>query len=439
MAIHLGSRPPSRPGPGRVPAIAAPRPRSGRQDDQATALWAQLPRDLGSRFRPMIGQLSQDMIREIQRAVPAYGQPLEGHFGAIMVAGVEQAIMRIMDTIGVGGSPDENWANVFRQLGRVEFSEGRSLDSLQTAYRVGGRVAWRHVAAWGQAQKVPTATLAVTAEAIFAYVDEISKLSIEGYTAAQAQSAGMIERCRRRLVELLLSDPPASPNSITKLAATARWRVPETVAVVVVEQAADGEHDELSTAGLPDDVLADFDGDLPCLVLPDPQRQMRVVREHLGARRACVGPVVGLRDAATSLRWARRAMNLVRREIIGDGPVTWCRDHLSTLWLLADEFLVRELLNRTLAPLADLTVKQRARTAETLLAWLESRGSAPEIAERLSIHPQTVRYRMRQVEKLFGDQLTDPDSRLDLEIALRAHRLLWTSEGDDRGRPRASA
>ncbi|MBM7773532.1 DNA-binding CsgD family transcriptional regulator [Actinokineospora baliensis] len=397
-----------------------------RLDERAIALWASLPRELVARFRPVVGRLTQDMVREIQRAVPAYAQPLEGHFGAIMMAGVEQSVLRILDTVGIGGPSDENWAAVFRQLGRVEFAEGRSLDCLQTAYRVGGRVAWRHLAAWGQQQRLPTAMLTVAAEAIFAYVDEISTLSIEGYTAAQAQSAGVIERARRRLVELVLSDPPGSMTALTELAATARWRVPDTVAVVVVEQAVDGEPDVLAGPHDPE-VLVDLD--LPCLVLPDPARQLRALHPHLRGRRACVGPLVPLREAATSLNWARRAMALVRRGIIGgDTSLTWCHDHLSTLWLLADEFLVRELRRRALAPLTGLTAKQRARTAETLLAWLETRGSAPEIAQRLDIHPQTVRYRMRQVDKLFGPQLANPDTRLELEIALRADRLLRTGE-----------
>jgi DNA-binding PucR family transcriptional regulator len=40
------------------------------------------------------------------------------------------------------------------------------------------------------------------------------------------------------------------------------------------------------------------------------------------------------------------------------------------------------------------------------------------------VHPQTVRYRLRQVDDLFGDQLRDPDRRFELEIALRARQML---------------
>ncbi|MYT26807.1 PucR family transcriptional regulator, partial [Streptomyces sp. SID7760] len=49
---------------------------------------------------------------------------------------------------------------------------------------------------------------------------------------------------------------------------------------------------------------------------------------------------------------------------------------------------------------------------------------APEAAKALSVHPQTVRYRMRQLEKLFGPGLRDPRTRFELEMALRSRRLM---------------
>src|SRR5256885_3752693 len=202
--------------------------------NRASVLWASLPRDLKVRFRPMVGPLTRDMIREIQQAVPAYARPLAGRFGAELTAAVEQAVLRTLDTIGDGGGLDENWANVFRQLGRIEFLEGRSLDSLQTAYRVGGRVAWRYIAAWGQQQRLPVGQFSVAAEAIFAYVEEISTLSITGYTMAQAESAELVERRRRRLLELILADPPAPPHALAKLAGLAKWRPPHPGGAVVL-------------------------------------------------------------------------------------------------------------------------------------------------------------------------------------------------------------
>ena len=40
------------------------------------------------------------------------------------------------------------------------------------------------------------------------------------------------------------------------------------------------------------------------------------------------------------------------------------------------------------------------------------------------MHPQTVRYRLRQIQELFGAALANPAARFDLEVALRARQLL---------------
>jgi len=96
---------------------------------------------------------------------------------------------------------------------------------------------------------------------------------------------------------------------------------------------------------------------------------------------------------------------------------------MPTLWLTSDNALVDQLARREFGKLDGLTPKQRTRLVETLGVWLETRGSAAEIADRLHVHPQTVRYRMRQLEKTFGDQLADPDGRFAIELVLRATRL----------------
>uniref|UniRef100_UPI0013DE702E PucR family transcriptional regulator n=1 Tax=Leucobacter chromiireducens TaxID=283877 RepID=UPI0013DE702E len=62
-------------------------------------------------------------------------------------------------------------------------------------------------------------------------------------------------------------------------------------------------------------------------------------------------------------------------------------------------------------------------TRATLLAWLEERGSAPRVAERLNVHEQTVRYRMRQVVSRLDIDLDDPDRTLALWLQLRLAEL----------------
>jgi DNA-binding PucR family transcriptional regulator len=152
---------------------------------------------------------------------------------------------------------------------------------------------------------------------------------------------------------------------------------------------------------------------------------------------AAIGPSVPLAQAARSLRWARHALALAQAGVIaGPGPVR-CDQHLSTLLILADEDLAGTLRSSRLAPLARLRPGQRDRIADTLLAWLQFGENAAEVAQRIHVHPQTVRYRLRQIQELFGDQLRDPDRRFELQLALRI-RMLTAGREPGRGR-RAAA
>ncbi|WP_349294364.1 helix-turn-helix domain-containing protein [Streptomyces sp. HU2014] len=171
--------------------------------------------------------------------------------------------------------------------------------------------------------------------------------------------------------------------------------------------------------GLPGTVEADL-----CLLVPDPGLPGRAALEAaLGCRVAAVGHSVPVADAAASLRWARRLL-AVAAALGGPAERVVCvDDHLSELLMLQDESLARALSARWLRPLEDLTPRQSERLEVTLLAWLES-GGAPEAARTLKVHPQTVRYRLRQIEKLFGPAMREPHTRFELELALRGRRLL---------------
>jgi hypothetical protein len=385
-----------------------------------------LPKELADKVRPMSGLLVQDAIREIQKAVPAYRQPLQGKFREVLVGAVEMAIIKCFDNICDPQADQTDWQAVFRYTGRVEFLEGRTMDAVQTAIRVGSRAVWRRLSVTGQRMGVSPQTLFTVADAIFAWVDEISTVAIEGYTEAQAHATGALERRRRQLLKLILSEQPASRQSIVDLAATTDWVLPEQVAVVALEYR-DDQH-RMPALSLGKAVLVDLESSEPCLVVAHPEDNLERLGRELRGQRAAVGPTVPLADARRSLACARRAMALAQRGVLPSDPIIWCAEHLSTLALLADEFLVTQLTERAMAPFADLTVKQRERLASTLLAWLETRGGVNEIATRLDVHPQTVRYRMHQIEELLGDRLSDPDERLTMEIALRARQLLAKEE-----------
>ena len=85
---------------------------------------------------------------------------------------------------------------------------GRSLDALLSAYRLGSRLAWRRFVEAGVAGGLDPGAIYALGEAIFAYIDELSAESAEGYAEEQSAAAGERQRLRRRLVRLLAQDPP---------------------------------------------------------------------------------------------------------------------------------------------------------------------------------------------------------------------------------------
>ncbi|MEU5106497.1 helix-turn-helix domain-containing protein [Streptomyces sp. NPDC021354] len=255
------------------------------------------------------------------------------------------------------------------------------------------------------------------------------------------------ERARRDLFDALVGEVPVSERALAELSRAARWPLPETVQAIVLPTP--GEAPQL--AAVFGDTLIGAVGDELCLLIPDPVADTvpdtlaepaataepdpdrepspepasgrGALETALRGRTAAVGHVVPLNDTASSVRWARRLLTMTHARSGPEARILFVDDHLSTLLLLQDESLVRALASRWLKPLAGLTPRQSERLQMTLLAWLEG-GGAPEAAKALKVHPQTVRYRLRQIEKLFGPGLRDPRIRFELEMALRGRRLM---------------
>lgn len=389
----------------------------------ARLLWAQIPAELASTLRANVQPMADYILRGIQVAVPDFAAPASDIENAIRT-GVSQGILRCVAQIGATHTADGKWSDLFRALGRYEYEQGRSLDNLHAAYRMGGRAGWRYFSDIATSSGLPSDLLSVGAEAIFATIDEISSLSVEGYAQARAGAAGALERHRSHLLDVLVSDTGATTAAAKSLAAAAAWPLPEHVVVVALEPLDPDDADDSATAlALDPAVLRELDGPHPCLLTADPDQHLARLGSRLRGRRAAIGPRVPLTQAAASLRTARRALDLAAAGTLPDAPVLHCDHHLTAMWLAGDPFLLDRLADRVLAPLGRLSDTRRTRLAHTLLAWLQCHGGVIEAAAHLGVHPQTVRYRMQQITDLFHDQLSDPERRFDLEVALRARAL----------------
>lgn len=405
---------------------------------------AGLPQHLVVSMRAELPGLTDEIIAALRREFPEYDRPMDGPYGQMLLAAVHQALNSFVDMVANPAAPQDKRDEVFRALGRSEAYEGRSLDTLQAAFRVGAQLAWRRVSKVGRRSNLSSSVMSQLADSVIGYVHELATLSVDGYHEARSRSGDARDQWRRRLLALLVEIPPVPRRAIADLAELASWPVPDEVTPVAVESrgAADagrpppgsgqGEGAAPPQAGpsrcplpLDNDVLADLDSAQPWLLIPGPLTDCRraMLQAVLAGRRAAVGLTVPVGSAGDSLRWARQALTLAQSGIIADGPVTLCEQQLVTLLLLSDHALAEQVIRRQLARLAALTPRQRGRLLETLTALLEAGGTAVEAADRLHVHPQTVRYRLKQLEQAVGDQLADPDARFELELALRVSRL----------------
>ncbi|WP_405876265.1 helix-turn-helix domain-containing protein [Streptomyces sp. NBC_00005] len=392
---------------------------------------ASVPSGLAQRLRDQLPLVAAEVEEEVRRQVPEYAQPAGALEGRLRT-GVVQALTLFVDHVADPGGQGDAIACTYYELGWNTALAGRSLEAFQSALRVGGLHAWRLMGQIAEELGLDSAVVSALGELAFRSVHEVAEAAAAGYAEARLRDADELERRRLRLLDLLLGEKTAPPKAVEELARGARWVVPEQVAVLVLagdsgdsRGSGGGGAESAESLPVPVGALADTDAHPPRMLLSDPDGSGRfgdrALALALGGRPAVLGPTVPLGEAGQSLRWATRALRLVERGVLPRQGLLRCADHLPALLLHSDEQLLAHLAARALAPLEAVPEAQRARLRETLLVWLLDGGNVPDTAARLHVHAQTVRYRLRQLQKLFGDDaLCDPGTRLELILALQA-------------------
>jgi hypothetical protein len=380
--------------------------------------WRGLPAGVAEVIEPEIPALTVEILDTIGAEVPEYARPLEGSFGRGIKVGVSEALRQFVSLVRDHDAGREQGREVYVGLGRGEFRQGRSLDSLQAAYRVGARVAWRRLGAAGLRAELDPEVLALLAEAIFAYIDELSADSVEGYAEARSAEEGERQRLRRELLAVLLREPPAEPADVAAAAGAAAWTLPRTAAALACAEQDLGA----VAARLGPDALVSAQEGIGCALIPDPEGPGRgeELKRAVADARAALGPPGALSAFPFSWRLARTALRAGQAGAIDGVQLIHADEHLAALLLVEGRPLVERMAERLLRPLSQLTPSARERLERTALSYISHRGNAAATARALHLHPQTVRYRLGRLRELLGESLDDPDAHFELEAALRS-------------------
>jgi DNA-binding PucR family transcriptional regulator len=137
---------------------------------------------------------------------------------------------------------------------------------------------------------------------------------------------------------------------------------------------------------------------------------------------------VGVSAAFGDLRDTPQALHVARVMLRGPTDSTssvavFDGSILATAAVSAPEAMVKSV-RAALNPFTDLPDEEREMLFETFRVWQDNDASVGGAAEVLTCHPNTVRHRLRRIEKCTGRSLSRPRDVAELCLAFEVHRRL---------------
>ncbi|RVU22394.1 PucR family transcriptional regulator [Streptomyces antnestii] len=266
--------------------------------------------------------------------------------------------------------------------------------------------------------------------------------------AAQERAlASRQQRYRTLLLMELVSRPPRDRAETARRAAAMGWNLRLPRAVVLVEVASTGVGGPADTelaleerllplvraAAGPDAIIWGSQSGLVLLMEPGTSLTGRCQTLHAAVTAAhpdwdvavAAGTVrADFTDYHHSYEEASQTLTL-GRELHGPDFVRGYAD-LGVYRLLGQlpATELQTLVDDALGPLLAHDAEHEGHLVETLGVYLLEDRNGVTTASRLHVHYNTLRYRLRQIERLTGGLERRPSARLQTELAVHAHRLL---------------
>ena len=257
--------------------------------------------------------------------------------------------------------------------------------------------------------------------AVLRYAREVAFATAEVYARAAEQRGAWDARLEALVVDAVLRSEP--DETLLSRASALGWAGRGEVAVVLGAVPADRRESDTfeevrrsaRSAGM--DALCAVQGDRLVVVLggvTDPRAAAERVTDLVGEGPVVVGPVSpDLGQAHVSARAALSALRAAPGWPQAPRPVR-SAELLPERALAGDGHARRHLVDEVYLPL----LHARGTLIETIAAYFEHGSSIEATARALFVHPNTVRYRLRQAAELTGFSPTDARDAFTLEIAL---------------------
>lgn len=158
--------------------------------------------------------------------------------------------------------------------------------------------------------------------------------------------------------------------------------------------------------------------------------------------RSAASSRVGVSPVYADLEKTPQALHLARIALASSPPgmaeVNLFDDAPLPVLVVSSPTTSYRITRMVLGPLLEINPDEREMLLHTLATYFAVQGSAAEAGRRLYCHPNTVRHRLRRIERQTGRSLDDPLASAELCVALEALRRLPDPPRPTSGRSRGS-
>jgi hypothetical protein len=316
-----------------------------------------------------------------------------------------------------------------QETGRRRAEQGIPLEMTLRGYRIGGRFIWNVLLRNADRNAAAMEALLPAAEVVWAMIDDYSEILTESVRETIADQARRDTQLRTavlgNILDGSLGDGPTLWEAATVLGlphrgifvvVAAETRQPGAEPLPRVEQA-------LRARGVRSGWRLDTDRQVGVLALRRPSEIGAVCQLMAELATARVGVSVVFSD----LESAPRALRQARLACSANAPTSrevlrYEQDPVAILLASAPD-AGRVFGHAVLQPVLAQPAADRAVLLETLRQWFAENGSTSAAAAVLHVHRNTVRYRLRRIEELTGQELANPAAAGRLLLALQACRI----------------
>jgi hypothetical protein len=372
-----------------------------------------------------VDALADDLTAVIRKAEPFYDAggtvPAEDLRGS-----VRDNLFYILSRLAGRPSPG---LGAPRATGRRRAEQGAPLPAILHSYRVAGTFIWSAILDEAAAEANAAALLPAASE-LWSIMDELSSSVTDAYRDTVADRARSNAQTRNAMLDVLLRGDGGDGSRLWESAATLRLPHQGTFVVAAAPAPRPGveaiphAEEALRTRDIRSAWRVEIDAHVGVVVLT-----RRTGIDLLCARLAeLINGPVGLSEPYGNLEQTPAALRQARLASAATTPgsreiVRYERVPIAVLLAGAPD-AAATVARAVLGPVLALPATECDVLLGTLRAWFAADGATSVAADKLHVHRNTVRYRLRRVEELTGRSLTQPTGIAELHLAMEAARIL---------------